>query len=164
MIKHGAGVANSFVLKVNYDPFNHGQNPSDKIEALDSLIAQTLSFDFEDPKKELRGFIQYGYNYTEDDNLISPKYQFIMTKASSNVQWSSGMTVYTFEGVSEVAPGCNVEASFPAVENRNLISLVKDTLYYYYGDPDNPPYGIEQGRQTIGSNRRIRKKCSRNSI
>ena len=151
MIKHGAGVANSFVLKVNYDPFNHGQNPSDKIEALDSLIAQTLSFDFEDPKKELRGFIQYGYNYTEDDNLISPKYQFIMTKASSNVQWSSGMTVYTFEGVSEVAPGCNVEASFPAVENRNLISLVKDTLYYYYGDPDNPPYGIEQGRQTIGS-------------
>ena len=150
--KNGAGVANSFILKVNYDPFNHGQNPSDKIEALDALVAEILSYDFGedvDPNKQLRGYIQYGYNYTEDENLISPKYQFIITKASSVVQWSSGMTVYTFEGVSEVAPSCNIEASFEAVENRNLISLVKDTLYYYYGDPDNPPYGIEQGRETI---------------
>lgn len=151
MEKNGAGCANSFVLKINYDPFNHGQNPSDKIEALDSLVAQILSFDFDDPKKELRGYLQYGYNYTEDDNLISPKYQFIMTKASSNVQWSSGMTVYTFEGVSEVAPSCNNEASFEAVKNRNLVSLVKDTLYYYYGDPENTPYGIEPNRPTLGS-------------
>lgn len=149
--KNGSGTANAFTLKVNYDPFNHGQNTTDKIEALDSLIADMISYDIdEDNQAKFRGYLQYGYNYTEDQNMISPKYELIISKANSSVDWSSGITVYTFEGVSYLAPNCNLLANFEAQKSRNLISLVKDTLYYYFGDSDNPPYGIENGRQTAG--------------
>ena len=105
--KNGSGTANAFTLKINYDPFNHGQNTTDKIEALDSLIADMTSYDIdEDNQGKFRGYLQYGYNYTEDQNMISPKYELIISKANSSVDWSSGITVYTFEGVSYLAPSC----------------------------------------------------------
>ena len=150
--KNGSGNANAFTLKINYDPFNHGQNTTDKIEELDSLIADLISYDLGDESNnaKFRGYLQYGYNYTDDNNIVSPKYELIISKANSSIDWSSGITVYTFEGVSTVAANCNIQGNYPAQKNRNLISLVKDTLYYYFGDPENPPYGIEVGRATAG--------------
>lgn len=151
MDKCGAGTVNTFNLTVKYDPFNHGQNPSDQIEALDDLIGDAMSYDFDDDNTRIRGFIQYGYNYTEDLDMISPKYQFILTKATSDIEWSSGMTVYNFEGVSELGTDCNFQANFDAIENWNLLELVNWILYYYYGDENNPPSRIGKGTATSGS-------------
>lgn len=148
MEKQGAGIGNSFNLRINYDPFNHGQNTKDKIELLDALIADFASYDFimdnELFDAKLRGYIQYGYNYTEDTNMVSPKYEFLLSKASSVIDWSSGMTVYTFEGVSYLTPKCNLLCNFDAIGQDGsslwkLTDLVRWILYYYYGDPDNPP-------------------------
>jgi hypothetical protein len=159
--KTGAGTANAFTLKINYDPFNHGQNTTDKIEALDSLIADLISYDIdEENSAKFRGYLQYGYNYTQDTNMISPKYELLISKANSSVDWSSGITVYTFEGVSYLSPKCNIQASFGAIgedgqSTWKLTDLVRWVLYQYYGDPDNAPEPyITKGTETLNDGER----------
>ena len=142
--KTGAGVTNSFTLTVRYDPFNYGQNTQDKIEALDELLAEALSWDFSqnDTSDALRGYIQYGYNNMADMDMVSPKYEFYLTSAKSVVEWSSGMLSYTFEGTTLLSTDCDFVVSFNAVENKSLIEVVAETLYKYYGNSSNKPSRI----------------------
>ena len=153
MEKSGNGIANTFTLTVRYDPFSYGQNTQDKIEALDDLLARAMIYDLGDTDnldnldnlEDLHGYIQYGYNYTEDANLVSPKYVMMITDAKSRVEWSSGITTYTFEGCSFLALDCEFTADFDAVaeeDNKGLIDYINETLYYYYGDSAHKPSHI----------------------
>lgn len=139
--KTGAGVANSFTLTLKYDPFNYGQNPTDQIEQLDDIIAQALSKDLTDTTNEsyFRGKLQYGYNYSDDADLVSPLYQFFLTSAGSSTDVESGIITYTFEGVSEIAPDSDFTTTYEAQTNVNLIQHVGEVLYKYYGDESNIP-------------------------
>lgn len=158
MEKNGTGKANSFTLVVKYDPFNYGQNSDDKIEALDDLLANAMAYSVDEDgtldSSKLQGTIQYGYNYTGDNNIVSPKYSMMLTNASSSVDWSSGITSYTFEGCSFISLDAEFTANFDEItedDNRGLLSVVCKTLYYYYGDPDNPPSQITD-TSTYGGN------------
>ena len=163
MEKSGNGIANTFTLTVRYDPFNFGQNTQDKIEALDDLLARAMIYDLGDTDnldnlEDLHGYIQYGYNYTEDANLVSPKYVMMITDAKSRVEWSSGITTYTFEGCSFLALDCEFTADFDAVaeeDNKGLIDYVNETLYYYYGDSAHKPSHISSD-ETYGGSFRYR--------
>ena len=163
MEKSGNGIANTFTLTVRYDPFNFGQNTQDKIEALDDLLARAMIYDLGDTDnldnlEDLHGYIQYGYNYTEDANLVSPKYIMMITDARSRVEWSSGITTYTFEGCSFLALDCEFTADFDAVseeDNKGLIDYINETLYYYYGDSAHKPSHISSD-ETYGGSFRYR--------
>ena len=163
MEKSGNGIANTFTLTVRYDPFNFGQNTQDKIEALDDLLARAMIYDLGDTDnldnlEDLHGYIQYGYNYTEDANLVSPKYVMMITDARSRVEWSSGITTYTFEGCSFLALDCEFTADFDAVseeDNKGLIDYINETLYYYYGDSAHKPSHISSD-ETYGGSFRYR--------
>lgn len=163
MEKSGNGIANTFTLTVRYDPFNFGQNTQDKIEALDDLLARAMIYDLGDTDnldnlEDLHGYIQYGYNYTENTNLVSPKYVMMITDAKSRVEWSSGITTYTFEGCSFLALDCEFTADFDAVaeeDNKGLIDYINETLYYYYGDSTHKPSHISSD-ETYGGSFRYR--------
>lgn len=143
--KTGADIANSFELDVQYDPFGNGQNPTDKIEALDDCVARAMSYDFDaygntkGNLKAMRGTIQYGYNTTTDTNLVSPKYTFIITDIQSDVKVDSGITTYTFKGTSELSSDCDNSTSFGQINNWRMLDIVEWTLYYWYGDADHKP-------------------------
>lgn len=139
MTKSCTGVANDFTLTIQYDPFDMGQQTEDIVEKLDEFIAQAMATDFDDDNKALRGKIQYGYNSTSDTNLVSPKYEYFITGASSNIKFNSGLATYTFTGVSLLSADCDNTQSFPAHDNWDLFDVVLGILYKYYGDPDNPP-------------------------
>lgn len=151
--KSGAGVANSFKLTVQYDPFNFGQNPSDEVEALDNILAKALSFDFSETNNQsLKGYLQYGYNVASDTNLVSPKYQCIITQIESSTKTNSGITKYIFEGTSEVAIDSEYTPVFEASkEDENVVQRVGQILYYYYGDSSNPPSFISNTETAEGS-------------
>lgn len=142
--KQGAGVCNDFTINVYYDPFDYGQNPTDQIELLDDLIAYVMSFDISDDTSEnnldsLRGYIQYGYNYSDDTTLVSPKYQFMLTGAETRVTAKNGITRYTFTGTSDLAIDCDFNVTFPEFSNVSLLDVITTVLYCYYGDSENPP-------------------------
>ena len=139
--KTGAGICNSFTLKIVYDPFNNGQDTNqDTIEKLDEFVGQALSYDIDSNLNALRGYLQYGYTSSTDTTLISPKYEFILTNASTNVKVSSGITTYTFEGVSEIATDCNYKADVgPYSADWKLIDVLVWTIFYHYGDNNNKP-------------------------
>lgn len=146
--KAGAGIANSFKINIRYDPFNYGQNPDDRIELLDDLVANAMSFDLKtdgnDSQKAedlnfLRGYIQYGYNCATDTKLVSPKYQFIMTNATSSMRMQDGITTYTFEGTSDLAIDCDYNVPFPEFKDKNLLEIITTVLYCYYGDDTKKP-------------------------
>lgn len=142
--QNGSGTVNSFTLTVKYDPFKYGQNTSDKIEALDDLVAQALSVDFDSDLDRFRGLIQYGYSGTDTDtNLISPLMEFQLTKATSNTKFSTGITTYTFEGTSYAGVYCDVTANIGQMTNWKLIDIVTWHLYYYFGSIDHQPYGYD---------------------
>lgn len=145
-----SGIANTFTLVVQYDPFNFGQdtNKNDNVEKLDEFIAKAMAEDFDNNTTACRGKIQYGYNSTSttsDADLVSPLYTFFLTNATSNVDFDSGITTYTFTGTSVLSADCDFVTEFDKVENKNLLETVGKILYRYYGDPDNPPSisGIE---------------------
>lgn len=148
MEKKGVGVVNSFSLNIKYDPFNYGQDVDrNKLDELDRMIADIMSYDLGDNANTngYRGFIQYGYNYADDARLSSPKYQFIMTGANSRINWETGIIEYTFEGTSELAADCEFSTSYPEKENTKLLQIVIDTLYKYFGDPNNKPAHLSPG-------------------
>lgn len=143
--KKGAGVVNDFELVIRYDPFDYGQNTKDKIELLDELIAEAMSYDMHKDLDRMRGFIQYGYNCPTDSTLISPKYQFILTNASSSVDWSTGIAEYTFEGTTELAADANFTTSLPKFENEYLIDIVTTVLWAFYGKKSEEPVHKAKG-------------------
>lgn len=137
--KSGSGIANQFTLVIQYDPFNYGQETTDQIDKLETFIANAMAEDFDSSSTACRGKIQYGYNSTSDSNLVSPLYEFYLTSASTDVRFDSGIVTYTFTGVSTIASDCDYTATFPAFENKKLLQVVGETLYTYYGDPENKP-------------------------
>ena len=140
LTKSGSGVANNFKLVVIWNPYNYGQNPSEKLQGLDDLVALAMDVDNTTTSYQLKGYIQYGYNYTENDELVSPKYEFILTQASADVKTSTGVTTYTFEGYSVLSLDCDFSnITYGEINDWNLMDLVGWTLYYYYGDPAYPP-------------------------
>lgn len=143
--KKGAGVVNDFELVIRYDPFDYGQNTKDKIELLDELIADAMSYDMHKDLDRMRGFIQYGYNCPTDSTLISPKYQFILTNASSSVDWSTGIAEYTFEGTTDLAADANFTTSLPKFENEYLIDIVTTVLWAFYGKKSEEPVHKAKG-------------------
>lgn len=155
--KSCSGVANTFTLTVQYDPFNFGQNTKDTVEKLDEFIAAAMSEDFENPSTSCRGYIQYGYNSTSaktDDELVSPLYSFFMTNATSSVSFDSGISTYTFTGTSTLSADCDYVTDFKKIEDQNLLETVGKILYEYYGDSSNPPTtfdvsGIEPTSATV---------------
>lgn len=158
--KSGAGVANDFTLVVQYDPFNNGQNSNNQVDILDEYLATALSYNVTENNKKLIGTIQYGYNYTEDTNLVSPVYHFILTQAESKMKWSTGLTTYTFEGTSILATDCEFNATYDKIEGWGLIDYVAWVLYYYYGDPENPPKGVSKGEEQHPSASKYKYKLS----
>ena len=137
--KNGSGVANSFTLTIQYDPFNYGQDTKDKIDKLETFIANAMAEDFNDDTKACRGKIQYGYNSTSDSNLVSPLYEFFLTSASTDVKVDSGIVTYTFTGTSVLSADCDYTTSYPAVENKPVLEVVAEILYKYYGDSAHKP-------------------------
>ena len=137
--KTGAGVANSFTLVIQYDPFNYGQDTTDDIEKLEEFIATAMSEDFDSANTSCRGKLQYGYNSTSDSNLVSPLYEFFLTSASTNVKFDSGIVTYTFTGTSTIAADCDYTTSYPAVKKKKVLQVVGETLYKYYGDSTKKP-------------------------
>lgn len=149
--KSGAGVANSFSLKVIYDAFDYGQSSVDQLEQLDEMLADALSYDFNDDNDRLRGYLQYGYNNTKDSDMVSPQYEFILTNVNSSVDWSTGITTYTFEGTSLISTDCNFKANIDQVDGWKLLDTVKWHLFYYYGDENNVPEGYSGNKPFGGS-------------
>lgn len=147
--KNGAGTANSFTLVIQYDPFNMGQETADIIEQLDEYVANAMSYDFLTDLDTMRGFIQYGYNAVSDNALVSPLYMFYLINANTEVKFESGISTYTFEGVSIIGADSDNVAKFPAVENKKLLQVVIDTLYYWYGDNTRKPAHLSSGIEPI---------------
>ena len=144
--KKGSGTANNFDITIQYDPFRMGQNPTDEIELLDEYIAKSMSMEWNEDVEILKGYIQYGYNCYNDDKLVSPKYEFYLTNASSEVQFETGLTTYTFEGVSTIATDCDNSATFGECQNwDNVLQVVEWTLFYWYGDNAHRPKHLESG-------------------
>ena len=137
--KKGAGVVNSFELNVKYDPFNYGQNAGDQIEKLDELVAYAMSYNMTNDLDRLRGYIQYGYNNPNDATMVSPKYEFLLTNASSSIDWASGIASYTFEGTTDLAADSNYKVAVPEFKNVNILEAVYTVLYCSYGDPNDDP-------------------------
>ena len=141
--KSCSGIANTFTLVIQYDPFNFGQDTSnDTVEMLDEFIAKAMAEVMGNSTSACRGRVQYGYNSTStvsDAELVSPLYSFFLTNATSNVSFDSGITTYTFTGVSALSIDCDFVTEFEKVEDENLLEVVGRTLYRYYGDPNNPP-------------------------
>ena len=148
--KTGAGIANKFTLVVHYDPFNYGQETTDQIDKLETFIADAMSENFSETSKSCIGLIQYGYNSTSDDNLISPLYEFFLTSASTDVKFDSGIVTYKFEGVSTIAADCDYTTTYEALfpddkeEKTSLLAVVGKILYKYYGDPEKKPSFITE--------------------
>lgn len=146
MEKGNSSVANTFTLTVNFDPFNFGQETQSKVELLDEYVAQAMYVDWksDDEDTKLRGIIQYGYNSTNngDDKLVTPKYEFLLSKADSEIKYSSGIGTYTFEGVSTVAAGSDYEATFTEIKGWKPLDIVIWTLFYYFGDSQHIPNGL----------------------
>ena len=141
--KSNAGTANSFTLVIQYDPFNMGQETADIIEQLDEYVANAMSYDFNSDINIMRGHIQYGYNSVSDSALVSPDYTFYITNANTEVKFESGISTYTFEGVSTIGADSDNTTKFPAIENKSLLVVVAQTLYYWYGDSSKKPPHIE---------------------
>lgn len=144
--KKGSGTANNFEITIQYDPFRMGQNPTDEIELLDEYIAKAMSMEWNEDVEILKGYIQYGYNCSSDAKLVSPKYEFYLTNASSEVQFDSGLTTYTFEGVSTISADCDNNTTFGECKDwDNILQVVEWTLFYWYGDNAHRPKHLESG-------------------
>lgn len=144
--KGNSGCANTFTLTVNFDPFNFGQETKSKVELLDEYVAEAMYVDWNsnDEDSKLRGVLQYGYNPTgnDDDKLVTPQYEFILTSAKSSVQYSTGTGTYTFEGTSTLGASCDTTQNFPEVTGKPL-SIVVETLYTNFGDSEHIPNGVD---------------------
>ena len=154
--KGGSGCANTFTLKIVYDAFDFGQNTKDQIEQLDELIAEAMSVDWnknESSEDKMQGILQYGYSGSGggDDSLVSPQYRFYLTNAKSSVRFDSGLSEYTFEGVSKLAGDCDFTANFEKVENKGVMTVIANTLYKYYGKNGNAPNGADSGVKPVDS-------------
>lgn len=137
--KSGAGVTNDFTLLIQYDPFNMGQaSNQDTIEKLDEYVAKVISSTIGDDVGSLIGYIQYGYNSVSDSSLVSPRYEFFITNATTEVKFESGLSTYTFTGTSTIAADCDNVTNFPARENANILQVIEETLYYWYGTEEYP--------------------------
>lgn len=139
--KSCSGIANSFTLTIQYDPFNYGQDTTDGLDMLEEFIAQAMSEDFND-ERAYRGKLQYGYNSTTANNLVSPLYEFILTGADTQVKVDTGITTYTFTGTSILSGDCDFTTTFPAIQDENLMEAVGRTLYRWYGDIEHKPENI----------------------
>lgn len=138
--KSGAGSCNEFTLTIVFDVFNYGQESQNQIEKLDEYLGKALSHNM-DSVDALKGYIQYGYATTGSDaNLTSPYYSYILTDASSKVNVSSGITQYTFTGVTSMSTDCDFSANISQYPtNWKLLDVVEWTIFYYYGDNENKP-------------------------
>lgn len=143
--KKGAGTVNDFELTIKYDPFDYGQNTGDKIELLDELIATAMSYDMNSDLNRLRGYIQYGYNAATDTTLISPQYEFILTNAESEVDWSTGLAEYRFEGTTDLAADAEFTTSLPEFKDVNLLDAVESVLWSFYGIESEQPSKVYGG-------------------
>ena len=150
--KTGAGVANSFTLNIQYDPFNYGQNTKDTIELLEEFIANAMAENFDSDTTACRGKIQYGYNSTSDNTLVSPLYEFFLTSATTDVMVDSGIITYTFTGTSVIASDCDYTTTYPAINKVPVLKVVAETLYKYYGDSNNKPDCIKSSNITPEEN------------
>ena len=152
MNKGSDGVANDFTLTVQYDPFNYGQETKGQLEKLDEYIAKAMQPDWNASTDEFRGYIQYGYNSPNNQDMIlaTPKYEFLLTNAKSDVKFDSGLGTYTFEGTSYIAADCDFQTNFSAIPEPgwNPLDIVLWILYYYYGDSTNKPISIKATAET----------------
>lgn len=147
--KSGAGVTNDFTLLIQYDPFNMGQaSNQDTIEKLDEYVAKVISSTIGNDVGSLIGYIQYGYNSVSDSSLVSPRYEFFITNATTEVKFESGLSTYTFTGTSTIAADCDNVTNFPARENANILQVVEETLYYWYGTEEYPAPHVQGIRPT----------------
>lgn len=160
--KSGSNTANTFTLNIYYDPFNHGQETQNQIEKLDEILADALSLDIQDNTDNLlKGFLQYGYVTDSDTDLVSPKYQFILTDAKSNVDCATGITNYTFMGTTALAVDCEFKTHFDKIEKGTwkFMDVILWTLYYHYGDINNPPDHITGTPSESANNFKYRIDC-----
>ena len=136
--------ANDFTLVVQYDPFDNGQDSKGIIDRLDDYIASAIQPEWNMNTDSFIGKISYGYNSPDcdDSKLCSMEYNCQITDMKNTVNFDSGLSTYTFSGVSYIGVDCDYEAEFTAVSQWNPIDLVVWILYYHYGDPNNIPYGI----------------------
>lgn len=161
--KSGTNQANTFTLNIYYDPFNHGQETvKNQIEELDEILANTMSLDIESNTDELKGILQYGYVTDSDTDLASPKYEFILTDVKSNVDCATGITNYSFTGTTTLAMDCEFKTHFDKIEKGTwkFMDVILWTLYYHYGDVDNPPTHITGTPSEGANNFKYRIDCS----
>ena len=146
--KSGAGIANDFTLKIAYDPFNMGQNSKSKIEQLDEWVAESMAMDFNSDTKQCKGYLQYGYNNTDDNELISPSYEFMLTECSSDTNFANGIGTFIFKGTSIISTDSEFTANFNAINSWNLMDIIDWHLYYYYGNSDKGGAHVKPGTKT----------------
>lgn len=146
--KQCVGTANEMEIHIIYDPFNYGQDTetdnkdSSMLEALDDKVAQVMAWALDDNTSNgtnniMRCWLQYGYNDTNDSNLISPKYQLYITGADSSMNASTGVIEYTFTAQSLIT--AHAESTFKpntVSKDQPVITTVANVLYEYYGNPN----------------------------
>lgn len=142
LTKNGAGTANQFTLKIVFDLFNYGQQSEhSELEKLDQFLADAMQSNIDNTETGLLGYLQYGYVSTSTDlDLSSPFYSYYLTDATSDIDTSSGIAQYTFEGVTTLSSDCDFSAnigSYPT--DWKLLDVVEWTIFYYYGDNENKP-------------------------
>lgn len=131
-----SGAANKFIIKIAFDLFHYGQNTKGNVEALDELIYKALSIDnYDKANDQFYCKFQYGYNVTEDTQLVSPVYEGMITDIKPSVDYMNGKTYYTIEGTSFVL-NASVPYTYQAVKEENGLEVVARTLWYHYGHPD----------------------------
>lgn len=140
MSKGQNGYANTFTLDIYYDAFKNGQETNQSTaEVLDEWVATAMSYDYNsDTSDFLKGYLQYGYNQLDDTDrqLYTPVYEFYLTDASSETNYISGITHYTFQGTSMISSDINFLANIEKQENKRPLNVVKDVLTEYYSPLD----------------------------
>lgn len=155
--KSGVDVANKLTVSVVYDAFKNGQDSNSQLDKFDELMANALNYSFSNDNTALLGYIQYGYNNTEDLDLVSPKYEVIFTNITSDTDWKTGFITYTFEGVSILSTLGNCTYTFGDFNIGDNSTkwgygdLVLWHLYYFYGDPQNKPKHITANNVDVNS-------------
>ena len=135
MTKGQNGYANDFTLEIYYDAFRSGQETeATTVEKLDRWVADAMSYDYSEISNGFfTGKIQYGYNNLDDVDrqLCTPVYSFYITDASSETNFNSGITHYSFSGCAYLASDVNFIVNISKQEGRPL-DVVQKVLKEYY--------------------------------
>lgn len=141
--KSGAGIANSFTLKVAVDLCDFGQKTRGRVEQFDELIYQAMNAtSYENAIDRFYCQFQYGYNVYGDTQIVSPLYTGLITGIKPSINYANGISTYTITGTSYIL-GTSNTYDFDAIGDPtkpksgwNAADLVLWNMWKYHGNPE----------------------------